>query len=128
MVNVKEKLRQKKPDPTVSFKVCSVNTMFLWCGGLGVRLMSEGSLVQYSLWGDFILLFLSATQFRSRGVARSNLPVGKYGPFLPVTRTSMFLRNRLRNSSSVTLRYTSRFICVVRNLFRKRRHTFRTVQ
>jgi hypothetical protein len=62
------------------------------------------------------------------GGARSNLPVGKDWPFLPVYHSSKFLRNSLRNSSSVTLRNTSRFICVVRNLFRKRRHTFRTVQ
>jgi predicted membrane protein len=55
----------KKPDPTVSLKVCTVGIMFLWCVGLGVRLMSEGSLVQYVLWGDYILLFLSATQFSS---------------------------------------------------------------
>jgi hypothetical protein len=43
------------------------------------------------------------------------------------THSSIFLLNSLRNSSSVTLRYTSSFICVVRNLFRKRRYTFRTV-
>jgi hypothetical protein len=96
----------------VSFKVCKFSTMFQWCGGLGVRLMSEGSLVQYALWGDYILLFLSATQFRSRGCTGSNLPEGKYWPFLPVTHSSIFLRNCWRNSSSVTLRYTSRFICL----------------
>jgi hypothetical protein len=118
---------KKKTIPTVSFKVWKFSTMFQWCGGLGVRLTSEGSLVQYALWGDYILLFLSATQFWSRGCTGSNLPEGKYWPFLPVTHSSIFLRNCWRNSSSVTLRYTSRFICVVRNLFRKRRHTFRTV-
>jgi hypothetical protein len=44
-----------------------------------------------------------------------------------VSHSSIILRNTLRNSSSVTLRYTSRFICVVHNLFRKRSHTFWTV-
>jgi hypothetical protein len=61
------------------------------------------------------------------GGAGSNLPVGTYWPFLPVSHSSLFLRDRLRNSSPVTLCYTSCFICVVRHLFRKRRHTFRTV-
>jgi hypothetical protein len=56
--------------------------------------------------------------FRSWGCTGSNLPEGKYWPFLPVTHSSIFLRNCLRNSSFVTSSYTSRFICV---------HTFRTV-
>jgi hypothetical protein len=103
--------------------------MFQWCGGQGWKFITEGLLVQYTLWGEAMLVFF----FSPTGVpvagggAGSNLPVGKYWPFLPVSHSSIFLRNGLRNSSCVTLRYTSRFICVVRNLFLKRRHTFRTV-
>jgi hypothetical protein len=111
-----------------SFTKCpALYIMFPWYGGQGWNFRREGLLVHYTLWGEAMLFFSQTGVPVAGGGARSNLPVGKYWPFLPVSHSSIFLWNSLRNSSSVTLRYTSCFICVVRNLFRKRRHTFRTV-
>jgi hypothetical protein len=84
--------------------------------------ISEGLLVRYPRWGYAMLIFFHQLEFRSRKRGELNRIY-----LWENTHSSIFLRNSLRNSSSVTLRYTSRFICVVRNLFRKRRHTFRTV-
>jgi hypothetical protein len=102
--------------------------MIPWYGGQEQKFISVGLQVQFTLWGELYWFLFSPTRVPVvGGGAGSNPPVGKYWPFLPVSHSSIFLRNSLRNSSSVTLRYTSRFICVVRNLFRKRRHTFGTV-
>jgi hypothetical protein len=86
--------------------VCVANIKFPWYGGQRQSFTIEGLLVQYTLWGEAILFF-HQLEFRSRRGSSIESTCGERLTFSTcVSHSSIILRNTLRNSSSVTLRYT----------------------